>query len=156
MKPTNSIAIPALALAVSVLGLGCDRSGTTPAPQTPPPPAPAVTASAAPAYSILNGKWLRPDGDYIIAIASVAEDGVVKASYFNPNPIHVGKAQASREAGGIKVVVVLQDANYPGSTYTLVYDAKTDSLSGTYYQAVAQETYDVSFVRVKADNPPSH
>lgn len=148
MAPSLSLTSLLSALLVFAWCFGCNRPGGQ-APEAPP-------ATAAPSgYEALTGKWQRSDGDYTIAITSVAEDGAMNASYFNPDPIHVGKAQASREAGGIKVVVVLQDANYPGSTYTLAYDAKTDRLMGTYYQAVAKETYEIFFVRVKADNSAS-
>lgn len=141
-----------LALVACLFATGCDRPAANSSPQNAPP---SPTTPAASAYSALTGKWARSDGDYMIAITSVAEDGAMNASYFNPDPIHVGKAQASRADGGIKVVIVLQDANYPGSTYTLAYDVKTDRLVGTYYQAVAKETYEVFFVREPAGGSPS-
>ena len=49
----------------------------------------------------------------------------------------------------MKVFIELRDVNYPGSTYTLAYDVKTDRLVGRYFQAVAGETFDVYFVRLK-------
>jgi len=36
---------------------------------------------------------------------------------------------------------------YAGSTYDLRYEAATDRLIGTYYQAVAKQTFDVFFIR---------
>jgi hypothetical protein len=48
-----------------------------------------------------------------------------------------------------KVMVELQDTGYPGCRYTLMYDRAQDALRGTYYQAAMQETFDVTFERIK-------
>jgi len=95
------------------------------------------------------GRWVRPDGGYILEVRGAAKNGVLDAAYFNPAPIHVAKAQALRERGALKVYVELRDVNYPGSIYNLVYDPADDSLKGTYFQAVEQETYTIFFVRQK-------
>lgn len=100
-------------------------------------------------YARLKGRWQRPDGGYLLEIKAVADDGAMDAAYFNPRPIHVGSAQAMHQDGRLYVMVKLQDVNYPGSTYRLMYDPTKDRLIGTYYQAVARETYRVLFVRVK-------
>ncbi len=103
----------------------------------------------APSFRVLEGRWLRPDGGYVIAIATATDSGRVEASYFNPQPIRVGRAEATRGARGIELAVVLEDENYPGSTYTLTYDPADDQLKGTYFQAIARETYQIFFVRMK-------
>lgn len=95
------------------------------------------------------GRWCRPDGGYVLEIKRIAADGEAEAAYFNPKPIHVGKAKVSRDGASVSVYVELQDENYPGSTYRLVYDSATDCLQGTYYQAVARETYEIVFERLK-------
>ena len=71
------------------------------------------------------------------------------AGYFNPSPIKVSIARAYQEGGDIKVFIELRDENYPGCTYKLSYDAKSDQLFGQYYQASMQQTYDVAFGRLK-------
>ena len=71
----------------------------------------------------------------------------MEAAYFNPRPIHVAKAQASRDGGKLKVFVELRDVNYPGSTYTLAYNATADRLDGIYYQAVEKQNFEVYFIR---------
>lgn len=126
------------------LGLwsGCSRSPAT-------PPTGAKSAATPAAYDLLQGKWQRPDGGYVLELASVSDTGALNASYFNPQPIRVGKAQASRADGKLQVTVELQDVNYPGSTYRLTYDPANDRLQGTYYQAVARETYEIFFERLK-------
>jgi uncharacterized protein (DUF2147 family) len=110
---------------------------------------PTAAAKAVPAFEKLKGRWLRDSGGYIIEIRSVGPGGKLEASYFNPRSIHVGRAEASQQGGVVKVYVELRDVNYPGSTYTLTYDPKNDRLMGRYYQAVAGETFDVYFVRLK-------
>jgi len=47
------------------------------------------------------------------------------------------------------VIVELRAPNYPGSTYTLTHDPKTDQLGGAYFQAVQRQTFDVVFYRAK-------
>jgi hypothetical protein len=121
---------------------------TLPFPSVAQQAAPA-TVKPAPAFERLVGEWLRSEGGYVIQIRGVAPGGKLDAAYFNPRSIHVARAEAKQKGGGVEVFVELRDVNYPGSTYTLTYDAKNDRLVGRYYQAVARETYDVYFVRLK-------
>jgi hypothetical protein len=97
----------------------------------------------------LIGRWVRPDGGYILELKEIRKDGKLMAAYFNPQPIKVFEAEWNRKRGTINVFVELRDVNYPGSKYNLQYDTKTDKLKGTYFQAVYGETYDVEFVRAK-------
>ena len=95
----------------------------------------------------LVGTWTRPDGGYILQIRSVNPDGSLNAAYFNPNPIHVGEARWRIAGTVLKAEVTLDDVNYQGSNYTLVYNSETDQLEGVYYQAVARQSFQVFFVR---------
>jgi hypothetical protein len=97
----------------------------------------------------LIGRWVRPDGGYILELKEIGKDSTLKAVYFNPLPINVARAELRRKKDKITIVIELRDVNYPGSTYNLRYDAKTDRLIGTYFQAVYGETYDVEFVRAE-------
>ena len=97
----------------------------------------------------LQGRWTRPDGGYVLEIKGVAADGRLDAAYFNPRPIRVAEARAVREGSTIKVTVELRDQNYPGSTYNLRFDPRTDRLDGDYYQAVARQRFPIFFVRMK-------
>jgi hypothetical protein len=105
--------------------------------------------TAKPDFQKIKGRWLRPDGGYIVEIKDVDATGKMDAAYFNPNPIHISKALASQNGEETQVFIELQDVNYPGSTYKLSYDRASDRLMGSYYQAVAQETYEIFFERVK-------
>ena len=100
-------------------------------------------------YQRLAGRWVRPDGGYVLELKDVRKDGSVKAAYFNPRPINVAKAELRRKDGNITVFVELRDVNYPGSTYTLQYDPATDRLKGKYFQAMEKQTFEIEFVRVK-------
>ena len=100
-------------------------------------------------FQKLKGRWRRADGGYIMAINSIAGSGAMDAAYFNPYPIHVGNAVASRDGDVTKVFVELRDVNYPGSTYTLTYEPSSDQLQGIYYQAVEQQRFQVIFERMK-------
>lgn len=96
----------------------------------------------------LIGRWVRTDGGYVIEIRSIDANGKMDAGYYNPRPINVSKAEASWAGNDAKVFIELQDAGYPGSTYTLDYDSNEDVLIGYYYQAAMQRNFDVVFARM--------
>ena len=98
-------------------------------------------------YKKLVGNWMRTDGDYIISIRGVDTDGKVQAAYFNPNPIKVSQAKISSHGNAIMLFVELRDEGYPGSKYNLTYKASSDTLEGTYFQAQAQQLYEVVLQR---------
>jgi hypothetical protein len=100
-------------------------------------------------FERLKGRWVRPDGGYVLEIRAVDARGTIDAVYLNPRPINVARAQATRDGSTLKVVVELNAPNYPGSTYTLTHDPKGDLLKGAYFQAVMRQTFDVVFVRKK-------
>jgi hypothetical protein len=121
----------------------------SPARAEPLPGAPAAPLQSEPqtVFSGLTGRWVRPDGGYVIAIKSVDTGGKLDADYANPNPLPFYAATATEEGGKVKLFFELRAGGYNGSTYTLSYDAAADRLTGTYYQAVAKQTFDVFFVR---------
>ena len=100
-------------------------------------------------FAMLKGRWRRPDGGYVIDIRDVDSTGKVDVAYFNPNPIRVSKAEVTREGAAPKLFIELRDVGYPGCTYTLIHDPKTDQLRGIYFQAAVQQNYDVVFFRIK-------
>lgn len=131
-----------------VLGVG---AGPTVAQDTA---APAVQAEMPSVESesrldILVGRWVRPDGGYLIAIKGVDAGRRLDAAYANPNPLSFAKAEASHDGTTIKVFLELRAGGYNGSTYNLTYDPARDVLRGVYYQAVAQQEFDVYFERAK-------
>ncbi len=99
--------------------------------------------------SILVGDWIRTDAEYRITISEFLDDGTLKAGYFNPKSINVGKAGWVFSDGVMKIYIELRDENYPGSNYNLVYYPDKDLLAGKYFQAVEGVTYDVGFFRKK-------
>jgi len=104
---------------------------------------------SSPRFQKLVGRWQRPDGGYVLAINKIATDGTMDAAYYNPQSIHVAKAEASRDGDTLKVFFELRDVNYPGSNYTLTYDPASDQLKGIYYQAVEKQRFQITFVRLK-------
>lgn len=95
------------------------------------------------------GRWVRPDGGYMLDLKEIGKDGTLKAAYFNPTPINVYRAELGLKQGAITIFVELRDVNYPGSIYNLIYDPKTDRLVGTYFQAVQKVSYNIEFMRGK-------
>ncbi|MFO1311066.1 MAG: hypothetical protein U1F41_03275 [Burkholderiales bacterium] len=109
----------------------------------------AAQAADAPSFETLRGQWVRPDGGYVITVATVADDGRMTAMYNNPAPLPFAQATARRDNGVLKAFFELRAGGYGGSTYTLTYDPSTDRLAGVYYQAVAGQKFDVYFQRMK-------
>jgi len=103
-----------------------------------------------PDFAALKGRWVRTDGGYVIDIQSVGAGGQMQAAYYNPKPINVSRAEAKRSGAAVTVFIELRAPGYPGSTYTLIHDPKSDELKGIYHQAVLQQDFDVVFVRGKA------
>jgi hypothetical protein len=154
--PVGILGLIALAVVAGVV-LWLNRSRPEAAsPEMPlaetnsPPGAASNGAPAADAgFQKLVGRWQRPDGGYVLALSSVDAGGKIVAGYFNPNSIHVARAEASRDGAALKVFVELRDVNYPGSTYTLTYDPASDQLKGIYFQAALQEQYEIYFERMR-------
>lgn len=136
-----------LAAAVAVAGIYLVFAKQQPASKDHPP-APRK-APARVDFHPLVGKWIRPDGGYVISVRGVAADGRVEAAYFNPRPIHVSRAEASAQGDTVRLFLELQAAGYPGSTYELVYDPRNDVLTGIYFQAAMQQRFEVVFVRTE-------
>jgi hypothetical protein len=59
----------------------------------------------------LTGRWIRPDGGYILELKDIKKDGKLKASYFNPSSINVFRAERNRKEGRINIFVELRDVN---------------------------------------------
>lgn len=150
MKTTRRQHFANLLVAVLATGFltGCGKKNDVPLPaavNATNQPTPAAISN--PGFEKLQGKWLRPDGGYILEIRSTTAEGKLEAGYFNPKPIHVAKAEASREGEAVKVFIELRDVNYLGSTYTVVYTPATDRMAGNYFQATLGQNFDVEFVR---------
>jgi len=109
----------------------------------------ATVEKSKPDFGKLKGRWTRPDGGYILSVKDVDTGGKMEAAYYNPKPINISKAQATQEGATLKIFIELRDAGYPGSTYALTYDPKTDKLGGVYYQAAIGQRFDVIFIRSK-------
>jgi hypothetical protein len=109
----------------------------------------AAAAKAQAGFGALQGRWVRPDGGYVIDIRAVDAAGKLEASYANPRPLPFAVAQASREGGTLKLFFELRAGGYNGSTYTLTYDPGKDILKGVYFQAVMGQSFDVNFVRAR-------
>jgi len=109
----------------------------------------ATAGGATASVHALRGRWLRPDGGYILDIRDVDARGQIEAAYRNPRPITVARAEATQDGATLHVFVELRAPGYPGSTYTLRYDPQRDQLAGVYFQAALQQNFDVVFVRMK-------
>lgn len=95
----------------------------------------------------LLGRWVRPDGGYVIDVRAVQAGGNLDVAYFNPKSIHVSRAEWRSEEGILSVFIELNDKNYPGATYKLRYYPDSEQLAGDYTQPLVQQTFDIYFVR---------
>jgi hypothetical protein len=141
---------PALgAAALCGVLVSCGNSTDTAPPPVPQTNAAPSATAVSPELAKLVGKWQRAGEDYVVEIKSVDPSGKLDAAYFNPNPINVSRAVAWREQATSRVVIELRDVNYPGCTYNLKHDPQSDQLFGQYFQATMQQTFDVTFERMK-------
>ena len=142
----GSVIVPAALAALFFMRFSVAPVAVAPVAEVASPGAESVLVE----FEKLKGKWVRPDGGYVLEIKRLLPQNELEAAYYNPNPIHVGKARLYKERGFVKVFVELQDVNYPGSTYTLIYDKENDQLCGAYYQATQQQEYQIAFERLPA------
>ena len=112
-----------------------------------PPVAP--TGTAAIAFGVLVGRWARTEGPYVISVNAVDANGKLDAGYANPKPLPFHTAEVTRDGNVLKLFFELRAGGYGGSTYTLTYDAASDSLRGVYDQVVVRQKFDVVFNRAK-------
>ena len=98
-------------------------------------------------FQNLVGRWIRPDGGYILEIRNVDSNGLLEAAYFNPRPIHVSQARLTFVNKEPQVFIELRDVGYPGATYSLSYLPEQDVLAGLYYQPIVGQSFEVIFVR---------
>ena len=61
----------------------------------------------------LIGRWIRPDGGYVIEIRAVDAQGKLDASYYNPRPINISRAHVSKPGDKPQVFIELRDNWYP-------------------------------------------
>jgi hypothetical protein len=114
-----------------------------------PPKAESSSATGEVSLAKLKGSWFRTDGTYVIEVRNVASDGKIDVAYYNPGPIHVSEAKATKDGDAIKLFVELRDVGYPGCTYRLDYNPQNDSLEGVYHQAAVGQDYPVVFMRLR-------
>jgi hypothetical protein len=122
MNPMRYVAI-SVAVATGIFPLQ--------AQQLPDPPAAPSISAPQTVFGALPGRWVRPDGGYVISIKSVDASGKLDASYANPNPLPFYAAMATEDGGTVKLLFELRAGGYNGSTYALNYDVAGDRLKGT-------------------------
>jgi hypothetical protein len=98
---------------------------------------------------MLMGRWVRPDGGYVLDIREARRDGKLDASYYNPRPINVSTSRVTRKEKRPYLFIELTDVGYPGATYDLSYDEQNDILFGIYFQPTVNERFEVVFVRME-------
>jgi hypothetical protein len=96
----------------------------------------------------LLGRWLRPDGNYVIQIDAINDDGKLEAQYFNPRPINIARAEIIPDES-FRIFIEFDDRGYEGSSYDLIYDPAGDVLTGKYFQATYGQTYQIGFIRLQ-------
>ncbi len=151
MKSILTVFMPfgAIALVLAIL-LFASASSVIAEDSSPGKESKSVEANSVAPFNVLLGRWVRPDGGYQLVVKSIETKGKLDAMYANPNILPFSKAEASLDGKTIKVFLELRAGGYNGSTYTLTYDPLRDVLKGVYFQAVAQEQYEIFFERVKS------
>jgi len=94
------------------------------------------------------GNWKRTGGGYRLLISEV--EGGIRVDYESPSQgnVRVSQSKMSIKDNKIKIEVTLNDVNYPGSNYDLVYYDNNDTIGGKY--TYPQGTLYVTFIREKS------
>lgn len=137
----------ALVLAMVLFGIWISQQARLSAQRATPPPGHSATPAAAVDFSALVGQWVGGDGNARLAIHRVAADGAVDASYHNPRPVRIARAEASAAGGILRLYVELDHAGAPGSTYQLAFDPQRDRLAGSFLHAAIGQRLEVSLQR---------
>ena len=115
---TVGIALAMGILTAVILLRGRELGGTgSPLPSRPASGSSRAAAadSASSGFRALHGRWLRPDGGYILDIRDVDARGTIEAVYLNPRPITVARAEATRDGSTLKVFVELRAPATPAA-----------------------------------------
>jgi hypothetical protein len=93
-------------------------------------------------------------GKYILQLSRLGSRGEgsrgeLKTEYFNPRAIDVSRAEWKNEENRPGIFVELREMNYPGSTYTLIYEPANDQLKGAHFQAALRQQFEVFFESLK-------
>jgi hypothetical protein len=142
----NQFTYVIISLIFSALAGGCGKGEQAAESMVTAKPEAQVQLSGA--FEKIKGKWVRSDGGYVLEVKQLLPNNALEVFYFNPSPIHVGKARIYEERGFTKVFVELQDVNYPGSRYTLIFNGEKNQLIGNYFQATQQVDYEVAFEKM--------
>lgn len=127
----------------------------TAGPAAAEPAKKAADAAVPEAVKKLLGRWVRPDGGYVLELKNPDLSGKIEAAYLNPSQnrsINVSRAIWMQGGQGLQVAVELNDASagYSGATYLLSHDAQGDRLVGQYHQPQMGQTYEIEFIRQNA------
>jgi hypothetical protein len=124
-KPTRRkfFSVLVIFICAAIVGLGgwlfYHESGKRNDPEPKASKAQGASREAAQTFSADNfqnlvGRWVRPDGGYIIEIRNVDSSGLLQAAYFNPRPINVSQARLTFENKEPQVFIELRDVDTRG------------------------------------------
>jgi hypothetical protein len=74
-------------------------------------------------FEKLKGRWVRPDGGYVLEIRAVDSRGAIDAAYLNPRPTVAAGADFSPQEtahlahGAIPFTATFEDPRFPGMRF---------------------------------------
>jgi hypothetical protein len=97
--------------------------------------------------NLLKGIWERTDASGELTISEIMDNGFLTATYGNPKGINIEKAVWLNTSDVLRIYILFREDLYPGSSFSLNYLPEKDQLLGTYFDALTNESYTVSFKR---------
>jgi hypothetical protein len=97
--------------------------------------------------NLLKGIWQRTDASGELTISEIMDNGFLTATYGNPKGINIEKAVWLNTSDVLRIYILFREDLYPGSSFSLNYLPEKDQLLGTYFDALTNESYTVSFKR---------
>jgi hypothetical protein len=98
---------------------------------------------------LIKGVWGRSDAADEINISEILNNGLLKATFYNPKMINIEKAVWTNSSDVLRIYILLREDKYPGSSFSLNYLPEKDLLLGVYFDALTNESHAVTFNRVK-------
>ncbi len=103
-------------IAVFLLSTAAAAVAVLPLPVSAQVKAEAPAAPADSAFAALPGRWVRPDGGYVIDIRGVDASGKLAAAYANPNPLPFARAEATRDGKTVHLFFELRATTRQGTS----------------------------------------
>ena len=99
--------------------------------------------------NLIKGNWQRVDAAAELHILRLRENGLLEANYLDSKFVFVEKAGWTKSSDVLRLFVIYRVDDISGYSLALNYLAEKDLLVGAYVDGSNNQTYNVTFKRIK-------